>query len=519
MNHFQMQTPPPTRDSSSRRESYNGQQGAPYNPPSAGYHGQVSTPIRPPPQQNMQTPQFQTSYQTQDLQFSPEMFQYGGPASAPPMPLVRNPWDQSPTMANYGNNGMMDAQQHSFGPGTSFNHAFQDWQLQNMSPMQPQGGLQGGFQQQQYHPPPQPQPQLQQQPLPQHTPMPMQQPNQPLDFWNTPAVHSQSTGSFTQATSSFASNSTIAGVDPNMIFSFTSPPPQKIETASVRPQLTQRMVDTGGRQPYEHQMRESSREKEIAATKKSKAPTRSSSGSSSTSLPNNGKPNLQRSNTDSGIRRANNRSVDSQRSMQAAEAIVRRSSPLKRNSSLSLQAIPEVLRTKPKMRLVVDENGRATTETVDNLEEEPLDPRKSLGFWKDDDDDSEDDAMLISQRNSFAYPSDQLRRRPSKHARVDSDPDRFDPMKRPVSSASMASLTTRLEATPIGKRSSATSNYRRASSGSFAGILSAENIRALQESAVDEESSDAQGALRKLMEGRRRNGTFTTTFNQCRIAN
>lgn len=331
-------------------------------------------------------------------------------------------------------------------------------------------------------------------------------------------MHPQPTGSFTQETSSLALTSTTTRVNPSMVFSFTSPPPQKIETVSVRPQLTQRMVDTGGRQPYEHQMRESSREKEIAATKKSKVPTRSSSGSSSTSLPNSGRPNLQRSNTDSGVRRANNRSVDWQRSMQATEAIVRRSSPLKRNSSLSLQAIPEV-RSKPKMRLVVDENGRARTETVDSVEEEPLDPRKSLGFWVDDDEESEDDAMLISQRNSFAYPSDQLRRRPSKQARTDSDPDRFDPMKRPVSSASMASLTTRLEATPIGKRSSAISNYRRASSGSFAGTLSAENIRALQESAVDEESSDAQGALRKLMEGRRRKGTLTITFNRCHIAN
>ncbi|TID17783.1 hypothetical protein E6O75_ATG10428 [Venturia nashicola] len=505
MNPFQMQTPPPTRDSSSRRESLNGQQGAPYNPPSVGYHGQASTPTRPPSQQSLQTPHFQTSYQSQELQFSPEIFQYGGPASAPPMPLVRNPWDQSPAMVDYGNIGMADAQQHLFGPDTSFNHAFQEWQLQNMSPMQPQESVQRGFQQQQHHTPSQLQPQLQHQPMPQHTPMQIQQPSQPLDFWSTPAIHSQSTGSFTQETSSFASTSTVTGVNPNMIFSFTSPPPQKSETVSVRPQLTQRMVDTGGRQPYEHQMRESSREKEIAATKRSKAPIRSSSGSSSIALPNNGRPNLQRSNTDSGVRRANNRSVDSRRSMQAAEPIVRRSSPLKRNSLLSLQAIPEV-QAKPKMRLVVDENGRARTETVDSLEEEeePLDSRKSLGLWMDDDDDSDEDAMLISQRNSFAYSSDQLRRRPSKHARTVSDPDRFDPIKRPVSSASMASLTTRLEATPIGKRSSSSSNYLRARPGSFAGTLSAENIRALQESAVDEEPTDAQGALRKLMEGRRR---------------
>jgi hypothetical protein len=502
MNHFQMQTPPPTRDSSSRRESYNGQQGPPYNPPSASYQGQASTPIRPPPQQSMQTPQFQTPYQPHQLQFSPEMFQYGGPASAPPMPPARYPWDQSPTMANYGNNGMMDAQQHPFGPGSSFNHAFSDWQSQNMSPMQQQGG----FQQQQQHQ------------QPQQTPMPMEQLNQNLDFWSTPAMNQQPTGSFPQETSSFASTTTTTGVNPSMIFSFSSPS-QTIDLTSVRPQLTQKTVDTGGRQPYEHQMRESSREKEIAATKKSKqVSTRTNSTSSSTSLPNNGRPNLQRSNTDSGFRRVSNRSVDSQRSLQGIENIARRASPLKRNSQISLMAIPEV-RSKPKTRLVIDDNGRARTETVHASSEEPIDLRKSLGFWVDDDEDSEDDVIITSQRNSFAFPSDQLKRRPSKHARTDSDPDRFDPMKRPVSSASMASLTSRLEATPIGKRSSASSSYRRASSGSFAGSLSAENMRALQESAMDEDSTDAQGALRKLMEGRRRNGIYTNQFKWNQYAN
>ncbi|QDS77792.1 hypothetical protein FKW77_005499 [Venturia effusa] len=518
MNHFQMQTPPPTRDSSSRRQAQNGQQGASYNIPPVGYQGQASTPVRHPPQQSMQTPQFQANFQTQELQFTPEMFQYGGPTSAPPMPLDRTPWDQSPTMIGYSNDGMMDAQQHAFGPGTSFNHAFQDWRSQDMSTMQPQGGLQAGFQQQQYQQPPQQlQMQLQQQPLSQNFSMPMQEPNQSLDFWTTPAMHSQPAGSFSQDTSSFASTSTTTAVNPSMLFSFTSPPPQKAETVSVRPQLTQRMVDTGGRQPYEHQMRESSREKEIAATRKSKAPIRSSSGSSSASLPNTGRSTLQRSNTDSAVRRASHRSLDSQRSMQSTGAIVRRSSPLKRNSSLPLQAIPE---SRPKLttRLVVDENGRARTETVDSAEEERLDPKKSPGFWIGDDDDSEDDAMLISQRNSFAYPSDQLKRRPSKHARTGSDPERFDPMKRPVSSASMASLTNRLEATPIGKRTSATT-YKRASSGSFASTLSADNIRAIQESDADEESSDAQGALRKLMEGRRRKGKSTLASNLYRIAN
>jgi hypothetical protein len=398
-------------------------------------------------------------------------------------------------MANYQNNGMMDAQHNPFGPGSSFNHAFSDWQSQNMSPMQPQGG----FQQQQ---------QLQ------HAPqdlMSMEHLSQDMDFWSTPAMNLQTSGSFSQETTSFASTITTTGVNPSMIFSFSSPS-QTMDPASVRPQLTQKTVDTGGRQPYEHQMRESSREKEIAATKKLKqVPARAILPSSSTLLTNNGRPGLQRSNTDSGFRRVGNRSMESQRSFQSIESIARRASPLKRNSQISLLAIPEA-RPKPRTRLIIDDNGRARTETVHSSAEEPIDLRKSLGFWADDDEDSEDDDIIItSQRNSFAFPSDHLKRRPSKHARTDSDPDRYDPMKRPVSSASMASLSSRLEATPIGKRSSANSNYRRASSGNYAGSLSAENMRALQESAMDEDSTDAQGALRKLMEGRRRNGTY---FNQ-----
>jgi hypothetical protein len=195
--------------------------------------------------------------------------------------------------------------------------------------------------------------------------------------------------------------------------------------------------------------------------------------------------------------------MDSQRSHQSLETIPRRASPLKRMSQASLTAIPEAVRPRPRTRLVVDASGRARTEVIPAGEGSVADNRKSFGLWDGDDDDTDEDIAITSQRNSFAYLSDSLRRRPSKHARVDSDPDRFDASKRPVSSASVNNLASRLETTPIGKRSSSDVGYRRFSSGSFAGSLPGDNISPSREVTIkDDDSTDAQAALKKVMESR-----------------
>jgi hypothetical protein len=473
MDSFQMQTPPPTRDSSTRREYNNAQQG-PAHTPGDTFQGQVATPAGPAPL-NIQTPQFQSSYQYPHLQFSPEMFQFpgAGPQTAPAAAHPRYPWEDSPPLGVFGHPGVMNAQQNQFSPNSFAQLGFNDWN--NNAPSLPQ---ENAFQQQRS--------------------APMSQATQTTDFWTA-------SGS-TQPSTSFSQNSpfvsTTSGVNPNMIFSFSSPL-QTINPSSVRPQYTQPLAEIGTRQPYEHQTKESFREKELA--KKAQQPhSRTSTSSSLMSIQAAARPGLQRSNTDSGTRRLQNRAIDPQRSTQHLERVPRTASPLKRNSQASLSAIPEAVRPRPRTRLVVDANGHARTEVVPMDEPSMADNRKSFGLWDDDDDDSDEDVLVTSQRNSFAFPSESLKRRPSKHARVDSDSDRYDVSKRPVSSASVNSLASRLETTPFGKRLSGDINYKRFSSGSFGGSI-VDNISPSRESSAPEENpTDAQGALKKVMEGRAR---------------
>jgi hypothetical protein len=472
MDSFQMQTPPPTRDSSTRRDFRNGQQSA-SNSTGSVYQGQTATPVRQDASNVQQTPQFHTPYQYSQLQFSPEMFQFpaGGPQSAPPGPHARYPWDESPTVGSFGNPSFMGAHQNAFGQSNLVNPPFSQW-AHHTSPLQQQGT---------FH----------------HDPMSMNSADQSHDFWTSSGVNSDAATSFSQ-NASFVS--TTSGVNPSMIFSFTSPL-QTIDPSSVRPQSAQRQsTDAEGRQPYEHQTKEFHREKELA--KKARQPHSRTSTASSSVSSQAARPGLQRSNTDSGFRRVQNRSVDSHRTSESLESIARRASPLKRHSQASLSAIPEAIRPRPRTRLVVDSSGRARTEVVPAEESSAADTNKSFGLWDDDDDDTDEDIAITSQRNSFAYPSESLRRRPSKHARVNSDPDRFDVMKRPVSSASVNSLASRLETTPIGKRSSGDMAFRRFS-GNFGGSLVGDGISPSKEgSTTDDVSSDAQAALKKVVESR-----------------
>jgi hypothetical protein len=475
MDSFQMQTPPPTRDSSTRRDFHSNQQNVSQTHGSV-YQGQAATPVRQMMPNAQQTPQFQTPYQYPQLQFSPEMFQFpaGGPQSAPPGPHARYPWDDSPTVGPFGHSNIINPHQSPFGPSTLANPAFSEW-AHHTSSLQQQG---------EFH---------------QQVPMTTNQTDNSQDFWTTSGVDTQAAASFSQ-NGSFVS--TTSGVNPSMLFSFTSPL-QTIDPTSVRPQLAQRQtVGPDGRQPYEHQTKESHREKELA--KKARQPhSRTSTASSSMSFQATSRPGLQRSNTDSGFRRGQTRAMDSQRSIQPLESIPRRASPLKRISQASLTAIPETVRPRPRTRLVVDATGRARTEVVPADESSLDDSKKSFGLWDDDDDDTDEDIAITSQRNSFAYPSESLRRRPSKHARVDSDSDRFDISKRPVSSASINSLASRLETTPIGKRASGDIASRRFSASSFGTTLNGDNSSPSKDSTTTEAAPyDAQTALKRVMEDR-----------------
>ncbi|KAF2396419.1 hypothetical protein EJ06DRAFT_524784 [Trichodelitschia bisporula] len=458
MDSFQMQTPPPTRDSSSRRDFSQEQA---FSTPATAFHGPVSTPVQNG-HTSAQSQAFQTPLQYPTLQFSPEVFnlQGQGPASAPPMQMPRLPWEESP-QPNFGA-GYVDASHNPFAQSS----AMQNWQIH-----QAQLQAHESFQQQ--------------------SAISLNQTSQATEYWTS--------GITTEQTSFMQNESFISttGVNPNLIFSFSSPQ-HTVDPSSMRQSFTQTTVEAVNRQPYEHQTWESNRERELAKKARQQQNRSASVFMASQTL---AKPALQRSNTDSGFRRIKSVSIDSRGHAQSSENIPRRPSPLKRNSQTSLTSIPESsIRPRPRTRLVIDETGRARTETVDQGSEVEI-PR-SFATWNDDD-ESEEDPVITSQRNSFAFQPDPPRR--GKHARMDSDPNRFDVSKRPLSAASISSLSSRLGS--ASQRSSGdlgNSNFRRFSMSNFGGSLSAADSESPSKDSVttDDDSGDAQAALRRVMEGR-----------------
>lgn len=463
MDGYQMQTPPPTRDSSSRRQYVYGQPGVQSTPSTAYQPRPVSTPAQQPIVSNIQqTPTFQTPGQFTQLQFSPDLWGLppSGPMTAPAVPQARFPWDGTPPLPQYQHPVNMNTPQQPFGPANPISPPVPSWPSNNVSPVE----------------------------LPSSTFVPSQTRANTFeegDFWRTAQpVNPQATtfssdGIFTSPTT---------GVNPNLLFSFSSPP--NANPAGDNRE-TQPDVDFSNRQPYEHQMRESNREKELARKAKQQ---HNRSSTMSSSLTATARPGLHRSNTDSGFRRTKNRSLESRTGVQSLDA-ARKPSPLKRLSQASLSSIPESMRPLPRTRLVIDESGRARTET------EPVDVSEPRSLWDDADSDDEDELAVPSQRNSFANLTESSRS--SKHARNDSGDQSFSASKRPLSSASLASLTSRLESTPLGKknpRDSIDSNYRRFSMGSFASSQS--QSQANDDVFVEEESSDARAAVMKLIQER-----------------
>ncbi|KAJ4291988.1 hypothetical protein N0V90_009887 [Kalmusia sp. IMI 367209] len=297
------------------------------------------------------------------------------------------------------------------------------------------------------------------------------------------------------------------GVDPSMLFSFSSPgPATSFNTSMPSPS---KQVET--RQPYETQLRDSLREKEAVRMAQSQH-SRTSTNSSAASF--EARPALQRSNTDSGFRKSRPSSADSRSSGSATMYnIPRRSSPLKRSSGGSLMAIPEVRR--PKTRLVIDESGRARTETVPVEDEEDVgrDTRKNTqdlkkqypGLWADDDSDSEEEeppqTITLSRNTSFSMPQ----RRPSKHARNDSgELHRSNSFKvpRPASRPSSSVFDKASFETIRPVRRVADNAHRRFSMMDFP--TSFGDSKDSVDQSMPDSPGDALGALKKAVEGRQK---------------
>ncbi|KAJ4364778.1 hypothetical protein N0V95_000727 [Ascochyta clinopodiicola] len=387
MDFSQMQTPPPTRDATSRRDvrqSVGNQNATP------------ATVIRRTPLQQVPTSggMFdQTPFGYADVPFSPSMmpFANAGPMSAPPMPQSRLFWDS--------NDGCqmdvdMPASLDPFGPTPNKLPGNLGWQT--------------------FHTPVAEQMQAQFQPM-----QNISSAGPMASFGATTAEDGQNS-----RPSSFVS--TTAGVDPSMLFSFSAPDDMTASFGSIPPQA----IFKPNRQPYETQMIDMRREKEKAKKPRS-LHSRSNTNSSSGSVEDS-RPTLQRSNTDGGLRRT--RPANSERrssaDTSAANHIPRRSSPLKRANSGALKVIPEIIR-RPRTRLIIDETGRARTETVSAEEDEttPREMRRTSqtsmrhqypALWEEGDTESDSDEPqpTMSRNTSFSIPQPQ--RRTSKHARTES---------------------------------------------------------------------------------------------------
>ena len=475
MDFSQMQTPPPTRDATSRggfQESAGSQNATP------------ATVIRRTPLQQVPTSggMFdQIPFGYTDVPFSPSMmpFANAGPMTAPSMSQLSLFWDSNDT-------NQMDvdapATLDPFGP----------------TPNKFQGNL--GWQT--FHTPVVEQMQAQ------------FQPQQSMSSAGHLATVGTSTARERRTSRPNSFISTTAGVDPSMLFSFTNPDETTVSFGSI----PQQAVFEPNRQPYETQMLDLQREKEKA--KKSRSlHSRSNTNSSSGSIEDN-RPTLQRSDTDGGFR--GSRPVISERrssaDTSAAHHIPRRLSPLKRANSGALKVIPEILR-RPRTRLIIDGTGRARTETVP-VEEDELTPRNIRrtsqtsirhqypALWEEDDTESDSDGPqpILSRNTSFSIPQPQ--RRLSKYARIEStELPRTNSFKmtRSTSRSTSSTLAGALDKTsfdsvrtvrPLGQNSA-----HRVSMTEIPTTSSFSN-RASSHSLMPDSPGDALGALRKVVGSR-----------------
>lgn len=465
MDTSQMQTPPPTRDATSRR-SLQQHAGNEFATPATVI---ARTPGQAPPSAGLFN---QTPFGFPSLQFSPDMVQFPstGPMSAPPLPHSRLFWDQ-PSEGNQMDVDMPLASD-PFGPTPHKIEGNLNWQSFHTpadNQMNPQAfqALHG-----------------------MSSPGPM-----------TSFATSHGGGGQNSRPASFISTS--GGVDPSMLFSFSSPGPN----ASFDHSMPHASKQVDPRQPYETQLLDSMREREL--TRKAKSQHSRTSTNSSTASFEQARPGLQRSNTDSGFRKSRPSSMDSRSSgAGSSHNIPRRSSPLKRQSGGSLMAIPEVRR--PRTRLVIDETGRARTETVPADEDERdtrRDSQKDLrrqypGLWAEDDSESEpEEPVTLSRNASFNLPQ----RRPSKHARTDSgELNRSTSFKipRPLSRPSSGVFDKPSFETIRPVRKAPDNAHRRFSMMDFP--TSFGDIKENEDQQMPDSPGDALGALKKVVEGRQK---------------
>ncbi|RDW71341.1 hypothetical protein BP6252_07904 [Coleophoma cylindrospora] len=294
----------------------------------------------------------------------------------------------------------------------------------------------------------------------------------------------------------FAVSNVGSAVDPGLLFSrptsSTTDDGRSREFGDVmmppaRPATSQLILE-----PYQHQLRESRRDQEELRRSRSTRENGSfhfdrSRGTTSSPVRGSFRPGLQRSMSENKGKKSGkrhglpiSRTRDDRPSSRTG-----RSSPLKQSQYASLSAIPESPDRRPRteVKLIIDGNGKARTETVVVSTEPKTKQRRNFTGHSDgwpsspNESSSDDEPILIpSQNNSFVLP-----------------PHRNGPI---LSSYNI----------PDGRRSSGSgsSSYNQSeSSREPASRLDGHESEA--ETVLDEEdgTGDATKELRKVMEGRK----------------
>lgn len=462
MDPTQMQTPPPTRDSSRRKaqQAYAAALNTPTiasrrtvvpNPADANYNGTAQTHASP--------------FALTNLQFSPDIYQFSntGPATAPVYGQQRPMWGQADSLSTMN----MDW-------SSTFDDPF-------ATPSQ------------------QPTNQVPWQNLANPTNVGSSVPHTITESQSSPGW---ADGNITQSnyiptTKAVPESPVTTGVDPSLLMSFSGP---SVDHASTRKSVgldsNSPSVPNQSRQPYEQQSQELQRDRDVEQARKARQHTRNSTASSSNTLRGNVRPGLGRANTVGGFKSSGRGALS------AGDQIARTSSPLKRQSQGSLASIPE--RRKSQRRsvvLTVDENGRASTETKILNNSNPSEPRQKYpSLWDDDSSESssDDDAATRRRHSSFTFgPSND---RSVKAARPTSKDVSSIPRSSSASS-NYAPWPSQAASQASSSRVSWGSGHSNRHSGSLSSSIHGDTLNE-NDVRVDVFGGDAHAALREAMEGR-----------------
>ncbi|KAI9705713.1 MAG: hypothetical protein M1820_005124 [Bogoriella megaspora] len=467
MDPTQMQTPPPTRDSSRRKTQQ-------------AYSAALNTPtiasrrtVAPSPSVGSHIPSAQIQPSPFALQFSPDMYQFSntGPATAPVYSRTRPMWGQKDVLSSmnvewssaFDDPFMMPPQQ------STDQSTWQDLS----SPIHNQPSM----------------------PVPHTTSFPETTMAHPASSqWPQQARRDES---YSQNTSLVEASPVTTGVNPSLLMSFSGHHSDPLFPETL--EATLGADET--RQPYAQQSQEFKRDQEAEQSVVARQHTRTSTSSSSGSLRSNFRPGLGRSNTIGGFKSVGRPTISTE------DQISRTSSPLKRQSQGTLSSIPE--RRKSQRRsvvLTVDANGRASTETKLFPNVNLSEPRQRYpSLWDDSssDSNSEDDADMTNRYSSTAFERSSERPRPA----ANSDIKDVSAIPRTSSASSNhAPWCSHNTSQASSNRVSWGSNASRRQSDSM-NSSSQEDIGREDISRMDNSSGNAHSALREAMEGRvRKNG-------------